>query len=67
MCLTGSYYILQPNDNIQFILLIETDNVVCKKPHTGSVYSKMEMFNSILAPLGRILFWIKKYFFKKAI
>ena len=45
MCLTGSSYILQPTDNIQFTLLLETENVVCKKPHTGSVYSEMEMFN----------------------
>ena len=45
MCSTGVDYILQPKDNIQINLLTETENVVWKKPHTGRVYSNMEMFN----------------------
>lgn len=45
MCSTGMDYILKPKDNIQINLFTETENVVCKKPHTGSVYSNMEMFN----------------------
>ena len=56
MCSTGMDYILKPKDNIQINLFTETENVVCKKPHTGSVYSNMEMFNwskrSACAALG---------------
>ena len=45
MCSTGVDYILQPKDNIQINLLTETENVVCKKPHTGSVNRNMAIIN----------------------
>ena len=35
MCSTGMDYILKPKDNIQINLFTETENVVCKKLHTG--------------------------------